>query len=119
MLGTHDFKAFTSTKKSKKSTVRTIDKITIERVDSTYPAGAALLTGAKNGADADAEICFTYTGDGFLYHMVRILTGTLLEVGLHERAPEEIETILKTGRREDAGALAPAKGLTLMEVFYS
>ena len=105
LLGTHDFKAFTSTKKSKKSTVRTIDKITIERVDSTYPA--------------DAEICFTYTGDGFLYHMVRILTGTLLEVGLHERVPEEIETILKTGRREDAGALAPAKGLTLMEVFYS
>lgn len=129
LLGTHDFKAFTSTKKSKKSTVRTIDRITIERVDSTYPAGvsgtgtcpagAALLTGAKNGADAGAEICFTYTGDGFLYHMVRILTGTLLEVGLHERAPEEIETILKTGRREDAGALAPAKGLTLMEVFYS
>lgn len=99
-LGTHDFKAFTSTKKSKKSTVRTIHNITIEQVQS-------------------AEIRFTFTGDGFLYHMVRIMTGTLLEVGLHERAPEEIEAILKTGRREAAGALAPAKGLTLMEVFYS
>lgn len=116
-LGTHDFKAFTSTKKSKKSTVRTIHNITIEQVQSAYPAAAG--TGAGGRACADTEIRFTFTGDGFLYHMVRIMTGTLLEVGLHERAPEEIETILKTGRREAAGALAPAKGLTLMEVFYS
>ncbi len=106
-LGTHDFKAFTSTKKSKKSTLRTIHSITIEPVKSAYSVGV------------DAEIRFTFNGDGFLYHMVRIMTGTLLEVGLHEREPEEIEAILKTGRREDAGALAPAKGLTLMEVFYS
>ena len=61
-VGKHDFKAFTSNKKSKKSTVRTIDAIQIENVGK--------------------EIVITYSGDGFLYHMVRILTGTLIEVGL-------------------------------------
>lgn len=65
LVGKHDFKAFTSTKKGKKSTVRTIESITIERKGN--------------------ELVLTYKGDGFLYHMVRILTGTLIEVGLHER----------------------------------
>ena len=50
--------------------------------------------------------------------MVRIMTGTLLEVGLHKRKPEDIAEILKSGRRENAGELVPAKGLTLMEVRY-
>ena len=53
-----------------------------------------------------------------MYHMVRILTGTLLEVGLHQRRPEEMAEILKSGLRENAGELVPAKGLTLMEVRY-
>lgn len=108
MEGTHDFKAFTSLKKSKKSTVRTIDSIQIEEVESP-------LYGKKGSKD---EIRFTFSGDGFLYHMVRIMMGTLLEVGMHKRKPEEIPGILKTGRREDAGELAPAQGLTLMEVHY-
>ncbi len=108
LVGTHDFKAFTSTKKSKKSTVRTIDKITIERVESPFPAGC----GQKE------EIRFVYSGNGFLYHMVRILTGTLLEVGMHKRKPEEMQAVLESGVRENAGELAPAKGLTLMEVRY-
>lgn len=59
-----------------------------------------------------------YSGDGFLYHMVRILTGTLLEVGMGQRQAEEMETILETKRRDAAGPLAPACGLTLMEVRY-
>lgn len=105
--GTHDFRAFTSNKRSKKSTVRTIDCIMIERV------GSSLFT--KENHD---EIRFTYSGNGFLYHMVRILTGTLLEVGLHQRRPEEMAEILKSGLRENAGELVPAKGLTLMEVQY-
>lgn len=108
LTGTHDFKAFTSTKKSKKSTVRTIDSIIIEHVESPYPAYA----GEKG------EIRFTFRGNGFLYHMVRILMGTLLEVGTHTREPEEMKVILDSGRRENAGALVPAKGLTLMEVRY-
>jgi len=99
LKGTHDFKAFTSTKKGKKSSVRTITEITI----------------TKQGD----EIRLTYQGDGFLYHMVRIITGTLLEVGTGERKPEEINSILESGLREKAGALVPAKGLTLIAVGYN
>ncbi|WWR16547.1 tRNA pseudouridine(38-40) synthase TruA [Lachnospiraceae bacterium JLR.KK008] len=99
LIGIHDFQAFTSAKKGKKSTVRTIDDIQIERVGR--------------------EIQFTYDGDGFLYHMVRILTGTLLKVGTGERKPEDIKTIMDKGLRENAGELAPAKGLALVEVRYN
>ena len=96
--GTHDFKAFTSTKKGKKSTVRTIWHIEIEKLGT--------------------EVCITYKGDGFLYHMVRILSGTLMEVGLSERSVESVEETLSSLERQNAGFLAPAKGLTLMEVLY-
>ena len=96
--GTHDYKAFTSLKKSKKSTVRTVERILIEEVED--------------------EIRFTFNGDGFLYHMVRIMMGTLIEVGLHKKKPEEITGIFEKGRRENAGELVPAKGLTLLEVRY-
>ncbi|PWM30605.1 MAG: tRNA pseudouridine(38-40) synthase TruA [Clostridiales bacterium] len=96
--GTHDFAAFTSARKGKKSTVRTISEIRVERVGE--------------------EIRFTYTGDGFLYHMVRILTGTLLEVGLSKRPPGDIERLLAEKDRQKAGPLVPAQGLMLMEVRY-
>lgn len=98
LIGTHDYKAFTSTKKGKKSTVRTIDSIEIKK-DSN-------------------QILLTYKGDGFLYHMVRILTGTLIEVGLYERSVESVKEALDSLERQNAGFLAPAKGLTLQEVFY-
>lgn len=98
LVGTHDFKAFTSAKKGKKSTVRTIESITLEKAED-------ILT-------------ITYSGDGFLYHMVRILTGTLLEVGMGKRKAEEIDQILASENRENAGYLVPAKGLTLVEVRY-
>lgn len=109
LLGTHDFKAFTSAKRGKKSTVRTVDEIRIERTGS--------FSMRRQGIED--EICFTYSGNGFLYHMVRIMTGTLLEVGTHKRKPEEMSEILSSGSREQAGELVPAKGLTLMEVRYS
>ena len=96
--GTHDYKAFTSLKKSKKSTIRTVERILIEEVED--------------------EIRFTFNGDGFLYHMVRIMMGTLIEVGLHKKKPEEITGIFEKGLRENAGELVPAKGLTLLEVRY-
>lgn len=99
LIGKHDFKAFTSTKKSKKSTVRTIDFVEIDRNDN--------------------EVVITYSGDGFLYHMVRILTGTLIEVGLGQRAPASMQVLLeKDATRDMAGMLVPAKGLCLMEVQY-
>ena len=108
LIGTHDFKAFTSNKRGKKSTVRTMESIQIERVTS-------FSMGMSRKAD---EIRFLYSGNGFLYHMVRIITGTLLEVGMHKRKPEEIAEILASEARECAGELAPAKGLALMEVRY-
>lgn len=98
LLGSHDFKAFTSAKKGKKSTVRRIDEIRIEK-------------------EGDL-ITLTFVGDGFLHHMVRILVGTLLEVGRGVRTPESMEEILASCSREKAGMLAPAKGLTLREVYY-
>ncbi len=98
LSGKHDFKAFTSNHRTKKSTVRTIDiKI-------------------KETAE---ELVFDYTGDGFLYHMVRILTGTLIEVGEGKRTPESVKDVLAGKERANAGALAPAKGLTLVEVYYT
>ncbi len=98
LLGEHDFKSFTSAKKGKKSTVRRIDRIDIQRE-------GALIT-------------FTFEGNGFLYHMIRILVGTLLEVGRGERAADSIPKVLAAQNREAAGALVPGKGLMLEEVFY-
>lgn len=98
LVGTHDFQSFTSTKRGKKSTVRTIDAIDIER------KGEGLI--------------FHFRGDGFLYHMVRILMGTLVEVGLGIRKAEDIPNVLEAKDRSKAGHLIPAKGLTLVEVTY-
>ena len=99
LTGTHDYKAFSSIKRGKKSTVRTIEAIEIE----------------QTGAD----ITISFTGNGFLYHMVRILTGTLVEVGLHKKTQEDMQAILVSLNREQAGVMAPAQGLFLVNVEYS
>ena len=96
-LGNHDFSAFCANKKMKKSTVRTIKSFAVERVGE--------------------EIRFTVTGNGFLHNMVRILVGTLIEVGRGERKAESIPALFGA-KREEAGFLAPGKGLCLMEVRY-
>ena len=96
-MGEHDFSAFCANKKMKKSTVRRINAITITREGE--------------------ELVLTFTGDGFLYNMVRIMVGTLIEVGLGKRSAETIPTLFG-GKREEAGALVPAQGLCLMEVNY-
>lgn len=96
--GTHDFKSFCSNKKMKKSSVRTIFCIEIE--------------------DLGQEVKLTFTGNGFLYNMIRILAGTLIEVGRGERKPEEMPRILEGCDRSLAGFTAPARGLTLLEVRY-
>lgn len=98
LLGEHDFKSFTSTKKGKKSTVRRIDSIEI----------------VKEGD----MLTFTFTGNGFLYHMIRILVGTLLEVGRGVREADSMPAVLESKNRENAGELVPGKGLVLEEVFY-
>lgn len=97
-LGEHDFKSFCANKRMKKTTVRQIYDIRF------------LHEGKKT------EIHFT--GNGFLYQMVRILTGTLIEVGEGKREPEDMAAILKAENREAAGFTAPSHGLCLLEVFY-
>ena len=64
------------------------------------------------------EILFEISGDGFLYNMVRIITGTLVEVGLGKRSPEEIQEIIEAKDRRMAGHTAPPYGLYLAEVYY-
>ena len=64
------------------------------------------------------EILITVTGNGFLYNMVRIIVGTLLEVGYGDRTPESMKELLQSKERKAAGETAPAKGLTLLQVNY-
>ena len=97
LIGEHDFSAFCAAKSKKKSTVRRIDAITIIREGE--------------------RMHFDVTGNGFLYNMVRILVGTLVEVGLHQREADSIPALFGAARC-DAGMLMPAQGLCLMEVTY-
>ena len=98
LIGEHDFKSFCGNKHMKKSTVRRIDKIEIVRNDN--------------------EIVLDYYGNGFLQYMVRLITGTLIEVGLHNMKPEQMKTILDAKSKDAAAGAAPAHGLALMQVFY-
>ena len=98
LQGEHDFKSFCGNPKMKKSTVRNVDMITIKR--------------SKN------QIYFTFHGTGFLQHMVRILVGTLLEVGAGRMEPEDMIRILDARDRKAAGPTAPAQGLCMEKVDY-
>jgi len=96
--GEHDFKAFKASGTSSKSSVRTIFKAEVY---------------SKN-----EKIFIELTGNGFLYNMVRIISGTLVEVGMEKIAPTQIEEIIKSGKREMAGKTLPPNGLYLLEVIY-
>ena len=96
--GKQDFASFCGNPRMKKSTVRVVDRIEITK---------------KSG-----YIRFTFHGTGFLQNMVRILVGTLLEVGYGRRKPEEMETLLAARNRKLAGPTAPPQGLCLMKVDY-
>ena len=98
LCGEHDFTSFCSDKRMKKSPVRRVDEIDVERLGD--------------------EVRLTFTGSGFLWNMVRILTGTLLEVGLGEREADSMQAVLDARDRTAAGKTAPANGLILWEVFY-
>ncbi len=97
-LGKHDFLAFASSGFSAKTTERTIFDIELKKEENI--------------------ITIKITGDGFLYNMVRIISGTLLWVGLGKIEPEEIEGIIKSKKRENAGITAPPEGLYLWGVEY-
>ena len=98
LIGTHNFKGFSSIKKTKKSTIRTIYDIKIKKTKK--------------------EIQITYTGNGFLQQMVRIFTGTLIEVGMGKCEPGKMSDILRAQDRQAAGPTAPAQGLFLLNVEY-
>lgn len=98
LLGTHDFAAFAASGSVVKSTVRTIYRAQVTRTGDTVE----LLV----------------MGDGFLYNMVRIIAGTLIEIGTHKREIGAFTRAIETGDRLALGQTAPAKGLTLMRVLY-
>ena len=98
LVGTRDFRAFCANRQRKKSSVRTLHRCEIVREGE--------------------ELRFVLTADGFLYHMARIIVGTLLEIGLGKRQPGTLPELLARGIRAEAGETAPAKGLCLMEVRY-
>ena len=93
--GEHDFKSFCQTGAQVESTVRTIYSLQIE----------------EQGEEVVIRVC----GNGFLYNMVRIIAGTLMEVGQGRREPESMEEILAACSRSAAGPTAPARGLTLVK----
>jgi len=100
LAGTHDFKSFEASGGTpRETTVRTIFEAAVRR-------------------DGD-EVVFEVAGDGFLYNMVRIMTGTLVEIGRGKREPEEIKSIIEGRDRTLAGHTAPPYGLYLKEVYYT
>lgn len=98
LMGTHDFIGFSSLKKSKKSTVRTLDEVSIHQEGNLLQ--------------------IKFVGNGFLYNMVRIITGTLLEIGAGTMPLAVIEEVFESKVRQQAGETVPSHGLFLEEVSY-
>ena len=99
IIGTHDFKCFeTAGGTPRETTVRTISDLTI--------------------VEADTDIIIEVTGDGFLYNMVRIIVGTLVEVGLSKKSPADLPKIIESKDRQNAGITAPPNGLYLKEIYF-
>jgi len=99
LVGEHDFKSFCSVHAQVETTVRTIYACTVTQRED--------------------EIYIRVTGNGFLYNMVRIIAGTLIEVGAGKREPEEIIKMLEVTDRQSAGPTAPAHGLTMIGIEYN
>ncbi|WP_350494314.1 tRNA pseudouridine(38-40) synthase TruA [Peribacillus frigoritolerans] len=98
LIGTHDFTSFCSAKTEVVDKVRTINEMDFE--------------------ESDDFLVFRFVGEGFLYNMVRILVGTLLDVGSGKMSPQDMSGILDKKDRSFAGKTAPAQGLYLWKVFY-
>lgn len=98
LVGEHDFKSFCSIRAEVESTIRTIYELKV--------------------SEENELITIRITGSGFLYNMVRIIAGTLIQVGAGERSPQEMKEILEAKNREAAGPTAPAKGLTMIGIEF-
>ncbi len=99
LVGTHDFKSFCSIHTQAETTVRTIYELSVEKEQDL--------------------ITIRVTGSGFLYNMVRIIAGTLMQVGIGERSPEQMQEILHAKDRSAAGPTAPAHGLTMIGISFA
>jgi tRNA pseudouridine38-40 synthase len=97
-VGRHDFAAFRASNCAAKTTIRRVDSVEITRADDT--------------------IILDVVGGGFLKNMVRVMVGTLVEIGRHRFEPGHIAWLLQNGDRKQAGATAPACGLCLIKVYY-
>ena len=106
LVGTHDFKSFCAAKTQAQTTVRTVTGIEVE----AHPL--------SEGEYPSKKVIIRVTGEGFLYNMVRILAGTLINVGFGVTDPAEIPGIIEARDRQAAGPTAPAKGLTLIKMEY-
>lgn len=98
LLGTHDFSSFCASKSGVNNKIRTIFNISIEQTND--------------------DIIFTFKGDGFLYNMIRIIVGTLIDIGIGKTNLEMIEKILTSKNRKLAGKTFPPNGLYLVEIQY-
>ena len=98
LLGTHDFTTFTNVKAKKKSMVRQLEAIEF--------------------LEENQQLTVAFTGNGFLHHMVRRIMGTLIEVGLAERAPLDVKNMLEQKERQRVTYVAPAQGLCLMAISF-
>ena len=99
LVGEHDFQSFCSVHSQAETTVRTIYSLTVSREQDL--------------------VTIRVTGSGFLYNMVRIIAGTLLQVGIGERKPHEMQAILTAKNRAAAGPTAPAHGLTMIGIEFN
>ena len=114
LVGEHDFKSFCSTDAQVETTVRRIDSIKV------WEIGSEVNEENDNGYvdHIGKEIVIRVSGRGFLYNMVRIIAGTLMEVGRGHIPPQDVEKILMARDRRAAGPTAPACGLTLVKIEY-
>ena len=118
LVGTHDFATFCSVHTQAESTVRTIYDITItggngSKADSNYKTG-----NKEKEFESNTEIKILVTGNGFLYNMIRIIAGTLVEVGRGSHEPSWVSEILSGTDRTLGGPTAPPQGLCLMKIDY-
>ena len=108
LIGTHDFKSFESSGGNpRETTVRTI-----------FDAEVSIVNEGISTGDLAGDIEFRVTGDGFLYNMVRIITGTLVDIGLGKIPKDNMKAIIEAKDRTVAGHTAPPYGLYLAEVYY-
>lgn len=115
LVGTHDFSAFKNDDGVERDAVRTVKWL---RVTSETQKEEVREDGFPTGAHLGTNLCVSVAADGFLYNMVRIITGTLADVAVGRISPDEIPSILESKKRARAGVTAPPDGLYLHRVVY-